>query len=66
MFLNKFLENKSIVIYGTGNTGKEFYDKYKDKLNIVGCTSSEKNIDSIENLMPLLCDEMDKENLPFR
>lgn len=42
MFLNKFLENKSIVIYGTGNTGKEFYDKYKDKLNIVGCTSSEK------------------------
>lgn len=63
MFLNKFLENKSIVIYGTGNTGKEFYDKYKDKLNIVGCTSSEKNIDSIENLMPLLCDEMDKEKV---
>lgn len=63
MFLNKFLENKSIVIYGTGNTGKEFYDKYKDKLNIVGCTSSEKNIDSIENLTPLLYDEMDKEKV---
>lgn len=62
MFLNKFLGNKSIVIYGTGNTGKEFYDKYKDVLNIVGCTCSEKNINPIDRLTPISCNDMDKEN----
>lgn len=29
------LQNKKVVIYGIGNDGKEFYQKYKNKLNIV-------------------------------
>ena len=62
MFLKKITENKSIIIYGTGNTGKEFYNKYKDKLNMVGCTCSEKKVNPIENLIPMSCEKIDKEN----
>ena len=62
MFLKKFIEGKSIILYGTGNTGKEFYDKYKAVLNIVGCTCSEKNFNPIDSLTPISCNDMDKEN----
>lgn len=47
--MNKDIFSKRIVIYGTGNTGRTFFEKYKDELNIYVCTSSEKNVESFDS-----------------
>lgn len=61
MKIDHMIHSKRIVIYGTGNTGKEFYNKFKNKLPIYACTSSEENPQSIENMKVISYREIDKE-----
>lgn len=42
--------NKRLVIWGTGNTGNAFYQKYKDSFPLNTCTSSEEQTKPIEDL----------------
>lgn len=60
MKIDHMIHSKRIVIYGTGNTGKEFYNKFKNKLPIYACTSSEENPQSIENMKVISYREIDK------
>lgn len=50
---NKFIKDiykKRIILWGTGKIGHLFYKKYKNKLDIVACTSNAKDIEPIEKL----------------
>lgn len=62
MSIEKLICGKKIVIYGNGNTGKEFYNKYKDILDIEGCTCSDREIIPIPGLKAVRCHEIDKGN----
>lgn len=42
--------HKRLVIWGTGNTGKAFYQKYKNSFSLNTCTSSEEQTKPIEDL----------------
>ena len=44
------ISQKRIILWGTGTIGHLFYENYKNKLDIVACTSNEKNIEPIERL----------------
>ncbi|MCI5584896.1 MAG: WcbI family polysaccharide biosynthesis putative acetyltransferase [Lachnospiraceae bacterium] len=57
---NKVIK-KRLIIYGTGNTGKEFYNKFRDILPIYACTSSEKETIPIENLKVVPYQELNQE-----
>lgn len=48
--IKNVIENKRIILWGTGNTAKEFYKKFSDKITIYACTSNEEEIVPIEYL----------------
>ena len=55
------ISQKRLVIYGTGNSGKIFYDKYRFLLPVYACTSSEKNTIPIENLKVISYQELNSQ-----
>ena len=61
MSLTNLIEGKRIILYGTGNTGNEFYNSYKNVLCIDGCTSSDREIIPIQGLETVRYNELDKE-----
>ena len=48
--IKNVINNKRIVLWGTGNTAQEFYKKYCDKLPVYACTSNDREIVPIESL----------------
>lgn len=50
MRLLERIKGKRLIIYGTGNTGTDFYQKNKVKLNLKLCTSSDKITNPINGL----------------
>lgn len=52
--------HKRLVIWGTGNTGNAFYQKYKDSFLLNTCTSSEEVIKPIEDLNAVHFADLDK------
>ena len=48
--IKNIMENKRIILWGTGNTAKVFFKKYSDILPIYACTSNEKDIVPIAHL----------------
>lgn len=59
--IKHMINNKRVILWGTGNTAKTFYKKYCDKLLIYACTSNEKKINPIEHLNSLKPYELDPE-----
>ncbi len=58
--MDKNIFSKRIVIYGTGNTGRLFFEKYKDELNIYACTNSEKEVESFDSrIQPISYQDID-------
>ncbi len=48
--IKNVINNKRIVLWGTGNIAKGFYKKYHDKLPVYACTSNDRDIVPIESL----------------
>ncbi len=61
MGLIERIEGKRLIIYGTGNTGTNFYRTNKMKLNLKLCTSSDKLIIPIDGLDVIERTELDRE-----
>lgn len=49
-FLKHMIMDKRIILWGTGNTAQQFYDKYKEKLPIAACTGNDRDIVPIGSL----------------
>ena len=49
-FIENIIKNRRIILWGTGNTGKIFWEKFHDKFPIFACTSNEKDITPIKQL----------------
>lgn len=59
--MDREIFNKRIVIYGTGNTGKAFYEKYKNIKYIYACTSSDEGFCPLDSLKAVQYEDIDKE-----
>ncbi len=53
--------NRRIILWGTGNTGNAFYEKYRNDLDIYACTCNEKEFKSIAGLKTIQWDEIDRQ-----
>lgn len=51
---------KRLIIWGTGNTGSNFYNKYKDVMSLNICTSSDEEPVPIEGMEAVHYKELDK------
>lgn len=58
-FIN-LIETKQLVIYGTGNTGIEFYNKYRNVLKLDSSTSSDKEVVPLLGTNAVKQEELDK------
>lgn len=54
--------HRRLIIWGTGNTGKAFYQKYKNIFSLNVCTSSEEQTEPIEDLKVIHFEDLDKSN----
>lgn len=54
------IKDKRIIIWGTGNTGKDFYKRYKDWIALHICTDSNEKADPIEGMELVKYKELDK------
>lgn len=54
------IQNKRIVIWGTGNTGKDFYKRYKEWMALHICTDSNEEATPIEGTELVKYEELDK------
>lgn len=54
--------DKRIIIYGTGNTGKKFFDKYKSEFNVYACTDSNRETVPLGGLKMISYNEIDDQN----
>ncbi len=61
MGLMERIKGKRLIIYGTGNTGTNFYQTNRLKLDLKLCTSSDKIINPIEGLDGIERTELNKE-----
>ncbi len=58
-FIN-LIEKKQLVIYGTGNTGIEFYNKFRNVIKIDSCTSSDNEVVPLLGTNAVKHEELDK------
>lgn len=54
------METKRLIIWGTGNTGSNFYKKYKNIISLNVCTNSDENPVPIEGMEVIHYKELDK------
>jgi hypothetical protein len=59
-FLEKQIGNKEIVIYGTGDVGKHFFERWGTEWNILHCTSSYDSDCEIEGTSFRQLEQLDK------
>lgn len=59
MMENEYI-HKRLVIWGTGNTGNAFYQKYKNSFPLNTCTNSEEQIKPIEDLEVVHFEDLNK------
>lgn len=57
--VKNIIKNRRIVLWGTGNTAKEFYTRYHDQIPIYACTSNDKDIVPIESLQVIKPNEIE-------
>lgn len=60
--MEELIGNRRIVLWGTGNTGNKFYQKYKDIMPIRACTSNDKEIVPIQQLPVIQHEDVNKKN----
>lgn len=56
------VKNKRIIIYGVGNTGKLFFEKYGEELSLEYCTSTDDEFEPIKGMKSIALSDLDKEN----
>lgn len=48
--IEEIISNRKVVLWGVGNTGKDFYSRYKEAFRIDGCTCSDDDFEPIYGL----------------
>jgi len=54
------MEDKRLIIWGTGNTGNDFYKRFKDQMTLNLCTSSDLEPVPIDGMESICYRELDK------
>ena len=62
MDLMKLVNNRRLVVYGTGKRAGEFCEKYADELGIKVCTCSDDEFIPINGMTAVNHDDVSKEN----